>query len=123
VEATILLAEDNQTNIDTLLEYLQMRNYRIVLARNGREAVEMARQLRPALILMDIQMPVMDGLEAMRHIRADSSLTHIPIIALTGLAMSGDRERCLQAGANDYLSKPVSLRALVGAIERQLAVL
>ncbi len=123
VAATILLAEDNQTNIDTLLDYLQMRNYRIVLARNGHEALEMARQLRPALILMDIQMPVMDGLEAMRHIRADSSLAHIPIIALTGLAMSGDRERCLQAGANDYLSKPVSLRELVRAIERQLAVL
>jgi CheY-like chemotaxis protein len=66
---------------------------------------------------MDIQMPGMDGLEATKHIRADTTLSHIPIIALTALAMPGDRDRCLQAGANDYMSKPVSLRTLLHLIE------
>jgi CheY-like chemotaxis protein len=100
--------------------YLANRGYRVSLARNGVEAIERARQELPALILMDIQMPRMDGLEAMRHIRAEAHLGAIPIIALTALAMPGDRERCLAAGANDYLSKPVSLKGLVGIIESYL---
>jgi len=116
----ILLAEDNQANITTLADYLLVKGYQVVVARNGAEAIGRAMELHPDLILMDIQMPGMDGLEATRRIRADGELADIPIIALTALAMPGDRERCLNAGANDYLSKPVSLKGLVAAIEALL---
>jgi len=116
----ILLADDNEDNINLILDYLQAHRYHIVVARNGQEAIDRAQEERPDLILMDIQMPGMDGLEATRHLRADSSLTTVPIIAVTALAMPGDRERCLAAGANEYLSKPVNLRRLVQIIETQL---
>ena len=116
----ILLAEDNELNITTLADYLLVKGYQVIVARNGAEAIARAIKLPPDLILMDIQMPGMDGLEATRRIRADSELANSPIIALTALAMPGDRERCLEAGANDYLSKPVSLKGLVAAIEALL---
>jgi PAS domain S-box-containing protein len=116
----ILLAEDNELNILTLSDYLESKGYRVALARNGREAIMQARETRPALILMDSQMPEMDGLEAIRRIRADADLAAIQIIALTAMAMPEDRERCLTAGANAYLSKPVSLQNLVAAIETHL---
>jgi len=89
-------------------------------AQNGREAVQSAQELKPALILMDIQMPVLDGIGAMLEIRAEPALRDIPIVALTALAMPGDRERCLAAGATEYLSKPVSLRMLAALVERSL---
>jgi CheY-like chemotaxis protein len=116
----LLLADDNEANIATLTSYLQSKGYQIVAARSGAEALERAREMRPALILMDIQMPGMDGLEATRRLRADTDLVAIPIIALTALAMPGDRERCLEAGANEYLSKPVSLKRLIEVIELKL---
>jgi signal transduction histidine kinase/CheY-like chemotaxis protein len=117
----ILLAEDNEIAISMVVDYLQQQGYRVDVARNGAEALEHAREELPALILMDIQMPGMDGLQAIRHIRDDARLSHLPIIALTALAMPGDRETCLQAGANEYLSKPVNLKHLVTVIESQLA--
>lgn len=113
----ILLAEDNNTNIKLLNDYLLMKGYRIVIARNGREAIEQAKETSPDLILMDIQMPIMDGLEAIRWLKADAKLAKIPIIALTALVMSGDRERCLEAGVDYYLSKPANLKALSKIIE------
>ena len=116
----ILLAEDNEDGISTVSDYLLAKGHRVIVARNGEEAIQRVKEEKPDLILMDIQMPGMDGLEATRNIRADSDLMDIPIIALTALAMPGDRERCLEAGANDYISKPVSLRGLVEAIEVQL---
>ncbi len=116
----ILLADDNQGNINTLSRYLLAKEYRVIVARNGGEAIARAREERPDLILMDIQMPMIDGLEATRRIRADAQLAKVPIIALTALAMPGDRERCLEAGMNDYMSKPVSLKRLVRAIETQI---
>jgi CheY-like chemotaxis protein len=115
----ILLAEDNPTTITMVTEYLQARGYRVQVARDGLEAVEQAGA-RPAVILMDIQMPRLDGLEAIRHIRANADLADIPIIALTALAMPGDRERCLAVGASDYISKPVSLKMLVQTIQAHL---
>jgi len=116
----ILLAEDNETNIATFNSYLQARGFRVIIARNGTEAVQMAQQYRPDLILMDIQMPEMDGLEAMGQIRTEARLQATPMIALTALAMPGDRERCIAAGAVDYLTKPVSLKHLLSLITQHL---
>ncbi|NJP06795.1 MAG: response regulator [Chloroflexaceae bacterium] len=116
----ILLAEDNEDNIEITFDYLDARGYRVLVARNGLEAVTYAAEHQPALILMDIQMPKLDGLEAIRRIRAHPQGHAIPIIAVTALAMKGDRERCLEAGANEYLSKPVRLKALVTMIEQHL---
>ncbi|MHC5731719.1 MAG: response regulator, partial [Nostoc sp.] len=108
----ILLAEDNQPNIDTMSAYLESRGYHLILANNGQQAIDLVRVQRPDLIVMDIQMPGMDGLEAIRQIRADCTLTNVPIIAVTALAMAGDRDKCLAAGATEYLAKPVSLKQL-----------
>jgi light-regulated signal transduction histidine kinase (bacteriophytochrome)/ActR/RegA family two-component response regulator len=113
----ILLAEDNEANISTLSSYLEAKGYRIVLANNGLEAIAATKAQVPDLILMDVQMPEMDGLEAMRQIRSDRQFADIPIIALTALAMTGDRERCLEAGASDYLTKPVKLKQLASTIQ------
>jgi len=112
VSPLILLAEDNEANVATFSSYLQAKGYRLVVANDGQQAIAIAKAEHPDLILMDIQMPVMDGLEAIRQIRRDPDLVDVPIIALTALAMTGDRERCLEAGANDYLSKPIKLRSL-----------
>lgn len=108
----ILLAEDNEINIKAMGDYLRESGYRLSVARNGAEAFDMALELNPDLILMDVQMPVQDGLTTIKRLRALSELAQTPIIALTALAMPGDRERCLAAGANAYLSKPVSMKGL-----------
>ncbi len=108
----ILLAEDNEANISNFTIYLTALNYRLIVANNGQEAIALAKSEKPDIILMDIQMPIMDGLEATRLIRADAEIADIPIIALTALAMQGDRERCLEVGANEYISKPVRLKQL-----------
>jgi len=117
---TVLLAEDNEANIDTVSTYLLAMGYQVTVARDGSEAIQRSRENHPDVILMDIQMPEMDGLEAIRHIRTDDDLIRVPIIALTALAMPGDRERCLKAGADEYLPKPVSLKNLITVIEAQL---
>ncbi|WP_228052486.1 PAS domain S-box protein [Nodosilinea sp. LEGE 07298] len=113
----ILLAEDNEANISTIVSYLQAKGYRVDIAHNGQEAIDCLQHLTPDLILMDIQMPGMDGLEAIGHIRRDPRFNEVPIIALTSLAMPGDRDRCLAAGATEYLSKPVRLKQLVESIQ------
>ncbi len=118
----ILLAEDNQANIETFTAYLKALGYRCLVAEDGAEAIAIAQDQQPDIILMDIQMPGMDGLEATRRLRTDTRLDKTPIIALTALAMAGDEERCLAAGANHYLSKPVRLRELVTVIQRLLEV-
>jgi CheY-like chemotaxis protein len=116
----ILLAEDNEANIQTFSSYLIAINYRVIIARNGIEAIAQAKANRPDIILMDIQMPTMDGLEATKQIRLDPNLVNIPIIALTALAMEGDHEKCLAAGANEYLPKPIKLRQLNTTIQKIL---
>jgi PAS domain S-box-containing protein len=120
VSPLILLAEDNEASILTFSNYLEAKGYRLILAKNGEEAIEMNKLHCPDLILMDIQMPKMDGLEAIRQIRLNSDLTNLPIIALTALAMAGDQEKCLAAGANKYLSKPLKLKLLVNTIQQLL---
>ncbi|MBD2663380.1 two-component hybrid sensor and regulator [Richelia sinica FACHB-800] len=117
----ILIVEDNQVNIDMMFDYLESHGYRLITANNGQQALDITATQRPDLILMDIQMPQMDGLEAIRRIRNDLQLTDIPIIALTALAMPGDMESCLAAGANEYLSKPVRLKQLAITIQQLLS--
>lgn len=121
VQPFILLAEDNEANILTLSSYLQAKGYRVRTAKNGQAAIELAQAEPPDIILMDVQMPGMDGLAAIAHIRKLPNLDRIPIVALTALAMEGDRERCLAAGATAYLSKPVRLRQLVFSIQELLS--
>ncbi|MCB0163343.1 MAG: GAF domain-containing protein [Anaerolineae bacterium] len=116
----VLLAEDNEANIQMIFDYLTVTDHQVVVARNGFEATQQAREKRPDIILMDIQMPEMDGLEAIRQLRTDPCLATTPIIALTALAMPGDKERCLAAGATDYLSKPISLKQLINVINSQI---
>lgn len=118
--ALILLAEDNPANVATISSYLESRGFQLVLAANGQEAIELTTTNRPNLILMDIQMPDTDGLEAIHRIRENPELESIPIIALTALAMPGDRDRCLEAGATEYLSKPVRLKQLATLIQQLL---
>ncbi|BFM40084.1 PAS domain S-box protein [Synechocystis sp. LKSZ1] len=117
----LLLAEDNAANALTMVGYLQVKGYRLLSAKDGEEALALAEAHHPDLILMDIQMPRISGLEAIQRIRANPDLTQTPIIALTALAMEGDRERCLAAGANEYISKPVKLKELLALIETLLA--
>ena len=110
--AQVLLVEDNADNLEMLSTYLRLRGFEVKAARNGLEAIAAARAGLPDIILMDVQMPEMDGLEATRRLRGDPALRLTPIIALTALAMPGDRERCLDAGMDDYLSKPLGLKEL-----------
>ncbi len=116
-QPVILLAEDHPVTMTLLSDYLQLRGYRVISACNGVEAIERTQESRPDLVVMDIQMPGLNGFDAIKYIRADAALTHIPIIAVTALAMPGDRERCLAVGANEYLSKPISLQQLTTTIE------
>ncbi len=112
----VLVAEDNEAASTLICDYLNSRGFRIVTSRNGEDALRLAAKMHPALIVMDIQMPRINGLEATRLIRADANMADIPIIALSALAIPGDRERCLEAGANDYIAKPVSLKRLMQSI-------
>ena len=104
----ILIAEDHELNLGTMIDVLEFSGYRVLAARNGQEAVDQAKENQPDLILMDVQMPILDGLAATRKLREFEGTKNMPIVALTGLAMEGDAERCLNAGANDYLSKPIT---------------
>ncbi len=117
----ILIVDDNEANISSMWDYLRSRGYRLLSAHNGQAAVDVANAEKPNLILMDIQMPEMDGLEAIKIIRSNPELVSTPIIALTALAMSGDRERCLQVGATEYLTKPFKLKHLSETIQTLLS--
>ena len=113
----ILLVEDNEMNRDMLSRRLKRRGYEVEIAINGAEGVAMASSYAPDLILMDMSLPVMDGWEATKNIKADLATQSIPIIALTAHAMSGDREKALQAGCNDYDTKPIELSRLLEKIK------
>jgi PAS domain S-box-containing protein len=116
MQGTVLLAEDTETNILTMGDYLESVGFKLVYARTGHEALIQAAEYLPDVILMDIQMPEMDGLEATRRLRADRRFANTPIVALTALVMPGDRERCLEAGATVYISKPIQLSQLANLI-------
>lgn len=110
---TILIAEDHLDSRDAMRALLEAFGFHVIVAVDGRQAVEVALAEAPDLILMDIMMPEMDGLAAMREIRRNPSWQDLPIIALTAKAMADDRENCLAAGANDYIAKPVDVDKLI----------
>jgi CheY-like chemotaxis protein len=114
-----LLAEDNKVNQMLAVRILEKNGYRVVVANNGAEAVNLMREANPDLVLMDIQMPEMDGFQATAQIRAWSS---VPVIAMTAHALKGDRERCLGGGMTDYIAKPVRPAALLKMIEQYVPV-
>ena len=113
----ILLVEDNEMNRDMLSRRLQRKGYDVLIAMDGEQGVAMARAEQPDLILMDMSLPVLDGWEATRKIKADPSVAAVPVMALTAHAMAGDQERCVAAGCDDYDTKPVDLARLLGKIE------
>ena len=114
----ILLVEDNEMNRDMLSRRLERRGYQVVLAVDGQSGVEMALSEGPDLVLMDMSLPVLDGWEATRRLKAAQATRHIPVIALTAHAMSSDREKALQAGCDDYDTKPIDLARLLPKIEK-----
>jgi CheY-like chemotaxis protein len=116
----ILLAEDNEMNRDMLSRRLARKGFEVVIAVDGVQAVEMAESETPALILMDMSLPVIDGWEATRRLKAQAVTKATPIIALTAHAMSGDREKCLAAGCDDYDTKPIEFTRLLEKIRAQL---
>jgi two-component system, cell cycle response regulator DivK len=116
----ILLVEDNEMNRDMLTRRLQRRGYDVVIAVDGKQGLAMAQSEAPALILMDISLPLLDGWEATRRLKMAPETRTIPIIALTAHAMSGDREKCIEAGCDDFDTKPVEITRLVGKIETLL---
>ena len=116
----ILLVEDNEMNRDMLSRRLLRKGYEVVMAVDGEQAVAMAQSEAPALILMDMSLPVFDGWEATRRIKAAPETKSIPVIALTAHAMAGDREKSLEAGCDDYDTKPIELERLLGKMEALL---
>lgn len=117
----ILLVEDNELNRDMLSRRLARRGFEVVLAGDGAEGLDTARSERPDLVVMDLSLPVLDGWEAIRQLRADPAISAIPVLALTAHAMAGDRGQALAAGADDYDTKPVDFTRLMGKIDALLA--
>jgi CheY-like chemotaxis protein len=116
----VLLVEDNELNRDMLSRRLGRKGFEVVMALDGAEALEMAASQAPALILMDMNLPVIDGWEATRRLKADPATAAIPVIGLTAHAMEGDRQKCLDAGCDDYDTKPVELPRLLEKMGQQL---
>jgi two-component system cell cycle response regulator DivK len=116
----ILIVEDNEKNRKLVRDVLAFKGYRLAEAETGEDGVRLARELRPALILMDIQLPGISGIEALAHIRADDSTRGIPVMAVTASAMSTDRSKILAAGFDGYQSKPINVKAFLAAVQAVL---
>ena len=114
--AKILLVEDNEMNRDMLSRRLKRRGYEVIMALDGSQGVSMTISERPDLVLMDMSLPIMDGWEATKTLKANPDTQSIPIIALTAHAMAGDREKALEAGCDDYDTKPIELKRLIAKI-------
>ena len=117
---TVLLVEDNEDNLIIYTTILRFGGYRVVQARDGRAALEAARTVAPDLILMDVSIPYVDGLEVTRRLKSDPATRRIPIIALTAHALPSDRDRALEAGCDGYISKPAEPRAVLAAVRRKV---
>jgi CheY-like chemotaxis protein len=117
----ILLVEDNEMNRDMLSRRLERRGFEVLIAVDGQQGLELARAHKPDLVLMDMSLPVMDGWEATRQLKASPDTRSIPVIALTAHAMSGDRERAMEVGCDDYDTKPIELPRLMEKIQTLLA--
>lgn len=117
----ILVVEDNRDNMTLIADILGSLNYEVMSAHDGQHGVEAAIAQQPDLILMDLSLPVMDGWTAAKTLKANMAVKHIPIIALTAHAMSGDRERAIEAGCDEYVSKPINMAELTVKITRLLA--
>ena len=117
---TLLLVEDNEENRDGLSRHLRRKGYEVLVAADGRQGLEAARSGAPDLVLMDMSLPVLDGWEATRQLKADPHTRHIPVIALTAHAMAGDRDKALAAGCDEYDTKPVEFARLLGKIQALL---
>ncbi|GAB4207530.1 MAG: response regulator [Roseiflexaceae bacterium] len=118
--ARILLVEDNEMNRDMLSRRLERRGHELLIATDGQQGLELARNGAPDLVLMDMSLPVLDGWEATRQLKADPQTSAIPVIALTAHAMSGDREKAMEAGCDDYDTKPIELPRLLEKIQALL---
>jgi two-component system cell cycle response regulator DivK len=116
----VLLVEDNEMNRDMLSRRLIRRGFEVIFAADGQQGVDAARREKPDIILMDLSLPVMDGWEATRRVKSDEATRGVPVIALTARAMVGDREKAMEAGCDDYDTKPVEFDRLLGKIERLL---
>ena len=118
--ARILLVEDNPANLELLIYLLQAGGQSVLIAEDGRQGLDLARSERPDLIVSDLRMPVMDGFEMLRHIRADAALNDVPVIAVTAFSMSGDQTRVMLAGFDGYIAKPIVPETFVGEVEAYL---
>ncbi len=116
---TILYIEDNEDNIFVFMRRLSKKGYDVIIARDGEMGISMARSERPSLILMDLDLPVVDGWEAIRLLKASPETSHIPVIAVSAYAMVEDQRRSLDAGCDDFISKPVDMKAL-GGFQREV---
>jgi len=119
-ESKILVIEDNEQNLYLLTFILEKNGYKVVQARDGREGIELAGRVNPALIILDIQLPVMDGYEVARELRSNPSLADVPIVAVTSYAMVGDREQILAAGCTDYIEKPINPESFIDQVKKYL---
>ena len=118
--STVLIVEDNEKNMKLARDVLQAKGYKTLEAVTGEDGVKLAKERKPDLILMDIQLPIMDGYEATRRLKADPASSSIPIIAVTSYALSGDEEKARAAGCNDFVPKPYSPRQLLAKIRQYL---
>ena len=117
----ILIIEDNEKNLYMIKFMMEQNGYQVVEAKDGVEGVEMAAIEKPDLILMDIQLPLLDGYEATRQIKANKKISHIPVIAITSYAMVGDREKALEAGCDGYIEKPINPELFLAEIKQYLS--
>jgi two-component system cell cycle response regulator DivK len=116
----VLVVEDNEMNRDMLSRRLMRRGFQVIFAVDGQQGVDLARTERPDIILMDMSLPIIDGWEATRRVKSDDATRSVPVIGLTAHAMAGDREKAIEAGCDDYDTKPVELERLIGKMERLL---